>query len=291
MSSSLDIASTYTLPAGNNIPVLQLGVYKSPADVTHRSVQSAIQLGYRGVDTAQYYANESEAGSAIRESGKNIFITSKIMDSAGDVDANYAKCLESVNKINVGAVDLFLIHSPRYPNGAQDRKAVWLALERLAKEGRVKAIGVSNYGVKHLKELEEYASLPISVNQIELHPWNQMNDIVTYCKQKGIVVEAYCPLVRGRKADDAHLVKIAEQTGKSWAQVLVRWSLQRGFVVLPKWVNYIPRGLLTYYRSDNADRQKLNADVFDFELSDDQMTLLNGLDAGEHIAPCPIDCD
>ncbi|TIA88349.1 hypothetical protein E3P99_02637 [Wallemia hederae] len=281
MSSHIsNLASAYHLPAGNTIPALQLGVYKSDPAVTTKSVQTALENGYKGVDSAQYYANEKESAEAINAYEKahqeNIFITTKIMESAGDVDANYHKCLESIEKIGK-AVDLFLIHSPGQARGAEDRKSLWLALERLVEEKRVKAIGVSNYGVKHLQELEKYATQPISVNQLELHPWFQQREIVSYCQQRGILLEAYCPLVRGKKAEHPTLVRIASECAKSWAQVLVRWSLQKAFVTLPK--------------SDNADRQIHNADVFDFVLSDEQMHALDALDAGEHIAPNPVNCD
>ncbi|TIC74760.1 Aldo/keto reductase [Wallemia mellicola] len=286
MPSVNNISSTYRLASGHEIPAFQLGVYKSSSDVAKNTVTSALKggndmhAGYIGVDTAQYYANEVQVGEAIREAGKqagDVFVTTKVMESAGDVDANYKRCLESIEKIGLGYVDLFLIHSPRQANGATDRKSLWQALERLAKEGRAKSIGVSNYGVKHIEELKKYASVPVSVNQIELHPFHQQRAIVEYCQKNDIILEAYCPIIRGQKKDDPTIVKISEETNKNWAQVLIRWSIQRGFVTLPK--------------SDNPERQKSNADIFNFELSSDQMARLDGLEAGHHVAPCPVDCD
>ncbi|TIA88350.1 hypothetical protein E3P99_02636 [Wallemia hederae] len=272
MTQITNIRSTHKLLAGTEIPALQLGVYKSTA--AEQSVKTALEGEWRCcvVNIAQFYQNETEVGNAVREyaNDEQIFITTKIFQSAGDVDANYAACLESVKKIG-RPVDLFLIHTPRQARGAEDRKSMWLALERLVNEGHVRAIGVSNFVERQLQEVLAYASHPISVNQLELHPWCTMPSTVAFCQERGIICEAYCPLVRAFKAEDETLVSIAKETGKSWAQVLVRWSLQRGFVTLPK--------------SDNPERQKHNADVFDFELSDDQMQKLSALNRDEHCAP------
>jgi len=177
----------------------------------------------------------------------------------------------------LGWVDLFLIHSPS--SGPDGRREMWEALEKLKSEGGAKNIGVSNFGVNHLEEIKGYSRTIPAVNQIELHPWLQQSEIVDYCVKEGIVVEAYAPIVRAQKNDDPDVVSIAEAHSVTPAQVLIRWSLQKGFVPLPK--------------SDNPERIKCNADVYDFELSDEEMEKLNGkaLPGGEGaICPYLVNC-
>lgn len=210
----------------------------------------------------------TEVGQALAASGTKreaIFLTTKFMPGH-DVptpDWVYDQLRRSLPRLTTedGYVDLMLIHAPR-PNAAA-RAAEWAALARAQKEGWIRSIGVSNFGVRHLNDLP--APVP-SVNQIELHPWCQQRDIVAYCNDKGIVVQAYCPLVRGQRADDPLLRRIADKHGKTWAQVLIRWSLQKGFVALPK--------------SVHADRIQSNADVYDFELDADDMQALDDCDLG-----------
>lgn len=185
------------------------------------------------------------------------------------------KILESVEKIGLDYVDLFLIHSPH--TGPKHRREIWKALEKLVKEKKAKSIGVSNYGVKHLEELKQYAELPITVNQIEIHPFNQMRDITDYCQSHGIIVEAYCPLIRAVKKDDPTLLKVAKEVNKDWSQVLLRWSIQKGFSPI--------------YKSDTPSRITSNAEIFDFSLNDEQMKTLDSLDEGLHVAPNVVDCE
>ncbi|WWC70508.1 uncharacterized protein I206_104459 [Kwoniella pini CBS 10737] len=267
--NSITADRTITLNSGVKIPQLGFGVYQSPPEVTSKTVLAALDAGYRHIDSAYWYFNEEQVGLAIKNSKyprDSVFITTKL----GLADRITELLNESVSKIDPtdgGYVDLFLIHSPSA--GPEKREEQWRALEQLVKQGKAKTIGVSNYGVKHLEQMEAYAVIPPAVNQIELHPWCQQPSIVSYCQSHNIALEAYSPLVQGTKAEDPTLLKIAEQTGKSWAQVLIRWSLQRGFIPLPK--------------SDTKDRIIANRDVFDFELSDDQMQALNGLDKDEHV--------
>ncbi|WEW56645.1 hypothetical protein PRK78_002093 [Emydomyces testavorans] len=266
-------AITDLLPLPNSsvkIPRLGFGVYKSPTHQCEKSCLAALQAGYRHIDTAQMYNNEAEVGDAIRNSGldrKSIFVTTKILRPGETSEATYKKVLDSVQKIDGkdGYVDLFLIHSTGA--GAAGRKELWLALERLLEEGKTRSIGVSNYGVKHIEEMKSYAKIwPPHVNQIELHPWCQQRTIDAYCKKHGIVVEAYSPLVRNRKASDPPLVGLADKYGKTTAQVLLRYALQKEWVPLPK--------------SDNPERIKANADLYDFELKQDDMAILDDLDQG-----------
>lgn len=261
-----------------SIPQLGFGVWQSPQDVCEQSCINALKLGYRHIDTAQGYHNEAEVGRAIANSGlprSDIFVTTKIAEPAGSVDASYEKCLESVRKLNPGGkdvyVDLFLVHTPN--KGAEARKEKWLALERLHKEGKARTIGVSNYGIKHIEEMKEYATTwPPTVNQIELHPWHQQREIVDYCQKNGIVIEAYCPIVRNQKAEDETLVGVAKRCGKTPNQVLIRYCLQKGWVPLPK--------------SDNPDRIRANADLYDFDISEEDMKKLDRLDQGAEGSIC-----
>ncbi|KAM4062139.1 aldo/keto reductase family protein [Hirsutella rhossiliensis] len=263
------MTDTVTLRNSVRAPQLGFGVYKSPPDVCVKSCQTALESGYRRIDTAQLYANEAQVGLAVKQSKiprADVFLATKILEAAGSVDRSYDKCVESVCKLDGdGYVDQFLIHSPNA--GEAQRREMWLALERLYEQGKTKSIGVSNFGIKHIEELKQYATVwPPHVNQIELHPWMQQREIVQYCRDHGIVVEAYCPLVRNTQAEDATLVRIADKHGVTPSRVLVRYCLQKGWVPLPK--------------SDTPERIRANADVFGFDLDGDDMAALDGLDQG-----------
>lgn len=270
MTAPLKITDTLPLRSSSvRIPQLGFGVYQSPPNQCTKSCLNALQAGYRHIDTAQYYVNETEVGEALRQTDiprSEIFVTTKILGAGGSVQKSYEKCVDSIQKIDgkTGYVDLFLIHSAS--GSKEKRKEMWLALEQLYKEGKAKSIGVSNWGVGHIEEMRTYAKevLVPHVNQIELHPWCRQTKIVDYCQKNNIVVEAYSPLVRNYKANDETLVRVAKGCGKSTAQVLVRWCLQRGFVPLPK--------------SDHPERIKENANVYDFEISAQDMKTLDGLD-------------
>ncbi|KAI4141058.1 MAG: hypothetical protein L6R39_005524 [Caloplaca ligustica] len=254
------------------MPRLGFGIYQSPRDVCVKSCLTALRAGYRHIDSAQFYRNEWEMGEAVRQAGiprSEVFLTTKILSAGGSVEKSYQKCLESVKTIDPtenGYVDLFLIHSPN--SGAKNRKEMWQALERLVEEKRARSIGVSNFGIGHIEEMKEYAKIwPPQTNQIELHPWCQQREIVDYCKKHQIIIQAYCPLVRNMKAHDEVLVSIAKKHDKVTGQVLIRYCLQKGWVPLPK--------------SDTPSRIEANADVFGFDLDDDDMRSLDSLDQGE----------
>ncbi|KAJ9645195.1 hypothetical protein H2199_003200 [Coniosporium tulheliwenetii] len=272
-SSTLSLKSTLPLPKSKHqIPRLGFGVYQSHGPTCVKSCLTALKVGYRHIDTAQYYANESLVGDAVRQSGiprSEIFITTKILSPGSDADSTYQSVVDSVAKIDGGKhgyVDLFLIHSPN--GGKEARKLMWQALERAQKEGKVRDIGVSNFGRGHIEELKQWAEVwPPAVNQIELHPWCQQRTAVSYCEEKGIVVEAYCPLVRNQKADDKTLNALAEKYQKSTGQILIRYCLQKGWVPLPK--------------SDTPSRIEANADVYGFDISKEDMETLDGLDQGD----------
>ncbi|CAK38248.1 hypothetical protein CBS63078_9770 [Aspergillus niger] len=271
MPANYSFADVVPLPnSAVKIPRLGFGVYRSPSAQCVQSCLKALEVGYRHIDTAQFYANEKEVGDAIRSSGlprSEIFVTTKILSPAGSPEATYERLLASVEKIGGpdGYVDLFLIHSSK--SGSSGRKHLWQALERLLEEGKAKSIGVSNFGAKHIEEMKEYAKVwPPHVNQIELHPWCQQRVIDAYCKKNGIVVESYAPIVRNYKANDPTLVDFAKKYNKTTQQVLIRYALQKEWVPLPK--------------TDNPDRIAANADVFDFDISEEDMAVLNALDQG-----------
>ncbi|CDU25925.1 related to 2,5-diketo-D-gluconic acid reductase [Sporisorium scitamineum] len=285
MSTKLTLQSTYDLgESGATMPVLGFGVYKSPADVTERSVTTALKTGYRHIDSAQYYENEKEVGNAVRAwclethtSRRDVFVTTKIIAPLKSKEETLELLRESVKEVNLdGYVDCFLIHTPT--SGPSGRQHLWEALKDLQTEGKVVTIGVSNYGVKHLQELIDRNETP-AVNQIELHPWCQQRPIVELCKKHKIVLQAYCPIVRGQHADDEDVLKIAAKHKVDWSQVLLRWSLQKGFVPLPK--------------SDTPSRIASNADIFGFELDDEDMATLDAKDQGGKgaVAPNPVDCE
>lgn len=269
---SLTLTSTTTLSNATskpNIPLLGFGVWDSPKDLTTQSCLAALRTGYRHIDTAQAYGNEAEVGAAIAQSGlprDQIFVTSKIVSPAEDDEATYSKVLESVRLIDDrdnGYLDLMLIHNQAPGKAAIER--MWRALERAYANGKIKAIGVSNFGIGTIEAMKSSASIwPPAVNQLELHPFNQQREITSYCVQNNIVLEAYCPLIRNQKASDSTLASIAAAHGTSTQQVLLRYALEKGWIPLPK--------------SDNAGRIQANADLFGFELEAGEMRDLDGLE-------------
>ncbi|KAH9208720.1 aldo-keto reductase [Leptodontidium sp. 2 PMI_412] len=273
--SAITINSKLRMNSGFKIPVLGYGVVfqkadlgKSPANICGGVVTQALKAGYRHVDCAAVYRNEIPAGKALRESGiprEEVFFTSKVYQPALTYEGVKAQVDLSLKNSGLGYLDLMLIHAPY--GGREGRKAAWKALVESVEEGKVRSIGVSNYGVKHLDEMEEYMKEleeggkgkggVISVGQWEIHPWLPRSDIVEWCKKRNIVVEAYSPLVRGQRLDDKDLQPLIKKYGKSAAQILIRWSLQHGFVPLPK--------------SVTANRIVDNATVYDFELTEEDI--------------------
>jgi len=229
---------------------------------------AAFKSGYRHVDSAVMYRNEDKVGEAIVKSGlkrEDVFVTTKVSSRYAGFDKVKAKVDESLEKLGSSYIDLYLIHDPLM--GKIKRLEAWKALIEAKAAGKIRTIGVSNYGVPHLEEIK-HAGLEIpSLNQIELHPLCQQKPIVEYCEANGIVIEAYCPLVRGEFSKLKGLAEMAEKYKKNPAQILVRWSLQKGYVPLPK--------------SAKAERIESNANVYDFELSKEDMAHLDSLDQGD----------
>lgn len=264
---ALRIDTRLPLNHGPPIPVLGIGMWQIHGAESVRTVRTALDLGYRLVDTASMYGNEKEVGQAVRESGvprDEVFITTKVWNDEQGYGPTLGSCEASLRRLGMSYVDLYLIHWP-VPG---KRLETWRAMERLLNGGKVRAIGVSNYMVRHLEELRESRVVP-AVNQIELHPWLQPRDVIDRCRERGIAVEAYSPLARGRRLKDRAVGAIAAKHGRTPAQVLIRWGLQHGFVEIPK----------------SADPKRIaeNADVFDFTLRAEEMKALDALDEQYHV--------
>jgi diketogulonate reductase-like aldo/keto reductase len=256
-----------TLRDGRAIPQLGFGVFQiAPGRSTQAAVETALAVGYRHVDTAAVYRNEADVGAAIRASGlppESVWVTTKLANGDQGADTARRAFEASLERLGTDRVDLYLLHWPH-----DLRLESWRVLEQLHAEGLARSIGVSNFLSHHLDELLAHASVPPSVNQIELSPFlhRAREDTLRRCAEEGIAVEAYSPLTKGRRLDDTTVTAIAADVGRTPAQVLIRWSLQKGFVVLP--------------RSSNAGRIAENADVFDFALGETQIAALDGLDEG-----------
>jgi diketogulonate reductase-like aldo/keto reductase len=254
------------LNTGARIPQVGLGVWQAPrGEVTQAAVTAALRTGYRHVDTAAIYRNEADVGVAVRESGiprQQVFVTTKLWNADQGYDSALKAFDASLARLGLEYVDLYLIHWP-VPRKRLDS---WRALERLHEEKRARAIGVSNFLKPHLEELLARARVVPAANQIELTPFLQRRDTVALCRERGIVVEAYSPLTRGLRLDHPVIVDVARGLKRSPAQVLLRWGVQHGFVVLPK--------------SVNPPRIEENAALFDFEIDAKTLARLDALEEG-----------
>jgi diketogulonate reductase-like aldo/keto reductase len=267
------------LNSGDEMPQFGFGTWRlrEGAETTH-AVAEALKLGYRLLDTATLYANERSVGAAIRASGiprNEIFITTKLPGGTPGHDEALKEFEYSLQHLGTEYIDLYLIHSPRVGS----RQEVWETLEEISKSGKAKAIGVSNYAVKHLDELLGYSDFIPAVNQIEFHPfiYKNMLPILEFCKKHGIVVEAYSPLARGRFESVTAVAALAQRHAKTGAQILLRWALQHGTVPIPK--------------SATSARMKENLDIFDFELAAQEMETLNSLSNDDFIVGDPAQID
>jgi len=258
----------------HKIPQVGLGLWQvKDSDEFKTSFDTAIAAGYRHFDSAQAYANEQLLGEAWQASGlkrSELFITTKIAVQHFGYHLAKSSFEESLQKLQTDYVDLILLHFPV----TLLRKKSWQALEEFQAAGQAKSIGVSNYTIRHLEEMKEYAKVVPVINQVELHVFLQQPELVKYCKDNGIVVEAYSPLVRGKGMDNKTLLAIAKKHGKSVAQVMLRLWIERGIVVLPK--------------SVTPSRIKENIDIFDFQLDADDMAKLTALDQDERTNWSPV---
>lgn len=256
---NFSLATTHTLNNGVAMPALGLGVYQMTSEQVAVAMKAAFDIGYRHFDTASFYKNEEAVGKAVRESGiprEEIFITTKLWPTDYFwAEKAFAKSLEN---LGLEYVDLYLLHWPTLGKGH-----AWKGLEKLHDQGLCKAIGVSNYSIEQLETLRKQARIVPAVNQVEFSPFLYRSELLAYCQANGIQLEAYSPLTRGKKLGDRTIEEIAKKYDKTPAQVMIRWSLQHGNVVIPK--------------SSNPVRIQENAQVFDFLLERDEMEKINSL--------------
>jgi len=267
---ALSIRSIVKLNNGVEMPLYGLGVWQIPmGPATHRAVTTALQTGYRLIDTAKFYGNEADVGVAVRESGvprDEVFLTTKLWNNDHGFDAALKAFEASRKRLGFPTVDLYLIHWPV----PEERKETWRAMERILKEGSVRAIGVSNYTIPHLEELLASSGVVPAVNQVELSPFLAQKPLIEFCRRHGIAVEAYSPLTKGHRLGDKRLKAVAQKYGKSVPQVLIRWGLQHGIIEIPK--------------SAKPDHIRENAAVFDFEIRPEEMLGLDSLSEDLHVA-------
>ena len=278
-----------TVPAlklnnGVEMPALGLGVFQTPPDETRDAVRAALDAGYRHIDTAAAYGNEREVGDAVRASGldrSDVFLETKIWISDFGYDETLHGFEKSAGKLGVEQIDLLILHQA-LPSDFDRTLEAYRALETLLADGKVRAIGVSNFMVEHLERLLDRASVVPAVNQIEQHPYFSQADVQAFGEQHGILAQAWSPIGgitfyrdsgHTSALQDRVIDRIAEAHGKSPAQVMLRWGLEHGRSVIPK--------------STKAQRIAENFDVFDFELSADEMTAIDGLDTGRRGGPEP----
>lgn len=250
---------------GVKIPSIGFGTYKSGDDEeTAKIIKNALNLGYKMIDTASFYNNEVGIGNGIKESGidrKDIFIVTKLWNDDHGYDNTIEAFNKSLNNLQVDYIDLYLIHWPNKLNAE-----TWRAFEHLYETGKVKAIGVCNFKVEHLEELKKTAKIMPMVNQVEIHPFSTKNNIINYCKDNNIKVVAWSPISRGRVLSNELMIDLSQKYKKSIVQIVLRWHMQKGVIPIPK--------------SSNENRIKENIDIFDFEISSEDMKAIDSLDEG-----------
>jgi 2,5-diketo-D-gluconate reductase A len=271
---SMTLIPPVTLRDGVEIPQLGFGVFQVPPEETQKTVETALEIGYRHIDTAAAYGNEPGVGAALEASGlgrEDVFITTKLWNSKQGYDSTMHECEKSLERLRTDYFDLYLIH---WPVPTEDRYLdTWRAFERLHGEGRARTIGVSNFRIEDLERLKEEADMVPTVNQIELHPLLQQAELRAWHADHGVVTEAWSPLVQGAVLEDETIAAIAADRDRTPAQVVLRWHIQLGNVVIPK--------------SVTPERIRENFELFDFELSEEEMAAIERLDSGERIGPEP----
>lgn len=265
----MDISSKVKLNNGVEMPWLGLGVFRAEdgAEVEN-AVKVALAAGYRSIDTAAVYNNEKGVGKAILESGvprEEIFLTSKVWNTDQGYEKTMAAFESSLEKLQTDYLDLYLVHWPKGERSVD----TWKAMEELYNKGSVRAIGVSNFLVHHLKEFLPHCKVVPAVNQFEFHPELIQPELLEFCREKGIQPEAWAPMMKGKVLEIPVMQKIAEKYGKTPVQVVLRWDIQKGVVTIPK--------------SVKPERIVANADIFDFELSDEDMAQIDQLDCNKRI--------
>ncbi len=257
------------LSNGVKMPSIGFGTYKSGNDEeTAKIIKYALNIGYREIDTASFYGNEVGIGNGIKESGINredIFLVTKLWNDDHGYDKTIEAFNKSLEKLQVNYIDLYLIHWPNRLNSE-----TWKAFEYLYKTGKVKSIGVCNFKIGHLEELKKTAKIMPMVNQIEIHPQSSKNDMLSYCEENNIQLVAWSPIMRGKLFSNELMINLAEKYKKTIAQIILRWHFQRGVIPIPK--------------SSNEERIKENLNIFDFELSINDMKSIDLLNEGNNVS-------
>ncbi|MEI4274227.1 aldo/keto reductase [Klenkia sp. LSe6-5] len=266
---------TITLNNGVEIPQLGFGTYQIEPENTREAVRTALEVGYRHVDTAEMYGNEKEVGEGFRDSGlsrDDVFITSKLNNGFHAHDDALKAIDQTLADLQMDRVDLFLVHWP-LPGIDVDFVETWKAMEQLYRDGKARAIGVSNFQAHHLNKLRDQTDITPAVNQIEVHPYLTQDELRAYNAERGIHTEAWSPIAQGKVLDDPAIVRVAERHDRTPAQVTLRWAIQRGDIVFPK--------------SVTRSRVEENFALFDFELSEDDITDITSLNRDERTGPDP----
>ena len=271
----MDLNTRKKLNNGVEMPIFGLGVYKSAdGEETYNAVRWALDAGYRHIDTAAMYGNEASVGRAIRDSGiarEDIFVTTKLWNTEIREHNEENALNESLKKLGMDYVDLYLIHWPVREEQGYIR--AWKKLEQFNRDGRCRAIGVSNYNIHHLEDVLKVADIIPALDQVECHPYLAQKDLQAFCEQHGIALGPWSPLGRGRLLDDEVLTALAAKYGKTTAQIVLRWDVQRGFINIPK--------------SVHKERIIANAQVFDFSLTVQDMQKIFALDQDLHFGSNP----
>nr|WP_299386019.1 aldo/keto reductase [Allomuricauda sp.] len=277
MGKITDLKGTFELHNGVQMPYFGLGVYLSQdGDEVSNAVKTALNHGYRHVDTASIYNNEKGVGQGIRQSNiarDEVFVVSKVWNSDQGYDTTLKAFDATLARLDLDYLDLYLIHWPK----GELSKETWKAMERLYREKRVKAIGVSNFLQHHLEHLLQTAEIVPMVNQMEFHPYLVQQDLVEFCRERNIQYEAWSPMMQGHIFKLPEFQQLAKKNKKTIAQIVLRWDLQKGVVTIPK--------------SSKPERIVSNSEIFDFELTDDDVLLLDRLDRGKRFGPDPDNFD
>jgi diketogulonate reductase-like aldo/keto reductase len=262
-----------TLNNGMSMPLLGLGAWDMYGKEAEQAVLDALEIGYRLLDTATAYNNEKEIGDAVRKSGisrSELFVTTKVPNTQQGYDSTLKAFDASMKILNIQYIDLYLVHWPI----KDKRKDTWKALEKLFIDKRVRAIGVANYLMPFLIELETYATIIPTVNQVELSPWLYLKDEFQYCKEHNIQLQSYSPLTRGKKLNDERLLKICKKYNKTPAQIILRWNIEHGISTIPK--------------SSSKKRLRENFDIFDFSLSKEDVELMDSFNENFRVVEDPM---
>ena len=273
MKTITDIKGSFKLHNNVEMPYLGLGTYQADSEQeVVDAIKYALKIGYRHIDTAAAYKNEEGVGRGIAESGvarEKLFVVSKVWNTDQGYESTLRAFEDSMKRLNLDYLDLYLVHWPV----AKKYKDTWRALEKLYKEKRIRAIGVSNFMQHHLEDLLETSEIVPMVNQMEFHPYLVQQDLINFCNSKGIQYEAWSPFMQGRLFELDFCDALAKKYTKSKAQIILRWNLQKGVVTIPK--------------SVHNKRIQSNADIFDFEISEQDIAYLDSLDRGERSGPDP----